>query len=167
MGVLGAMGDWPEPVRRVADFLERSGAEARVEEFTEGTPTAEDAARAVGCELADIVKSVVLRCDDGYLVALVPGDARADVRSLSRRAGCRRLRIAGPDQVEQATGFAPGAVAPFPLARVDRVFIERTLLTRERVWVGAGSPNHMAGLRPTELARLTRAEPVDAVEERT
>lgn len=159
--------DWPEPVRRVAEFLEESGAEARLEEFSEGTPTAEDAARAVGCDLADIVKSLVLRCDDGYVLALVPGDARADLRALASRAGCRRLRIAGPEQVEEATGFAPGAVAPFPLPRVERIFIERTLLTRERVWVGAGSPRHMAGLRPTELARLARAEPVAAAEERT
>ena len=62
------------------------------------------------------------------------------------------------------TGFEPGAVAPFPLPGVDTVLVERTLLARERVWVGAGSERHMAGLQPAELVRLTRARAVDAVQ---
>ncbi len=68
----------------------------------------------------------------------------------------------GAAQVEAATGFAPGAVAPFPVPRVTRVLIERTLLANERVWIGAGSDRHMAGLPPPELVRLSKAEPVDA-----
>ena len=151
----------------MAEFLCRAGAEARIEEFPERTPTAREAARAIGCELAEIVKSLVVDCDGrGAFLVLVPGDARADLGKLAREAGCARLRVAGAPQVEEATGFAPGAVAPFALRRVDRVYIERTLLGRQRVWVGAGSPCHMAGLAANDLARLARAEPVDAIQER-
>ena len=138
--------------------------EARIEEFSEGTPTAVDAARAVGCKLGQIVKSVVLACDARFVVVLTPGDRRADVEKVGHAAGCGKARVASPDEVLEATGFAAGAVAPFPLAKVDRVYVDRGLLGHQRVWVGAGSPNHMAALSPADLVRLARAHAMDAVE---
>jgi prolyl-tRNA editing enzyme YbaK/EbsC (Cys-tRNA(Pro) deacylase) len=155
--------EWPEAVQRVAGFLREAGAEARLEEFQSGTPTAKDAAEAVGCELGEIVKSLVFSCDGRTVVVMVPGDRRADAAKVARELGCDKARIATADEVERATGFEPGAVAPFPLPRVDRVLIDRTLLARELVWVGAGSHRHMAGLVPAELVRLARATPMDAV----
>jgi prolyl-tRNA editing enzyme YbaK/EbsC (Cys-tRNA(Pro) deacylase) len=158
---------WPDDVERVAAFLREAGVEARVEEFRAGTPTAEDAARAVGCELGQIVKSLVFDCDGRALVVLVPGDRRADRAKIAAAAGCLKAKIAGPDRVVDATGFEPGAVAPFPLPGVDRVFVDRTLLQHRLVWVGAGSHRHMAVLTPSDLVRLARAEPMDAVEHHT
>jgi prolyl-tRNA editing enzyme YbaK/EbsC (Cys-tRNA(Pro) deacylase) len=58
-------------------------------------------------------------------------------------------------------------VAPFPAGAVTTVLIERSLLAHEAVWVGAGSPNHLARLRPDELLRLSEARQMDAVAERT
>ena len=156
---------WPEPVERVASFLRQAGAEARLEEFKSGTPTAQDAADAAGCELTQIVKSLVFDCDGRPILVLVPGDRRADRRKIAAAAGCSSVRIAGSAEVEEATGFAPGAVAPFPLARIERVFIDRNLLGHRLVWIGAGSPNHLAALPPPELVRLARAEPIDAAED--
>ena len=158
---------WPEPVERVTAYLREAGAEVRVEEFPDGTPTAQAAARAVGCELSQIVKSLVFHCDGRPVVALVPGDRRADSDKIARAAGCRFARIAGPDEVTEATGFQPGAVAPFPLPRVERLFIDPTLLSHRVVWIGAGSERHMASLSPTELVRLSRARPMDVVESHT
>jgi prolyl-tRNA editing enzyme YbaK/EbsC (Cys-tRNA(Pro) deacylase) len=97
---------------------------------------------------------------------LVPGDRRADSAKVAAAVGATTARVARPPEVEAATGFEPGAVAPFPLPRVSRVLIDRNLLGHERVWVGAGSPRHMAGLAPAELVRLARAQPMDAVGER-
>ncbi len=156
---------WPEPVERVSAYLREAGAEARLEEFEAGTPTAESAAQAVGCEPGRIVKSLVFDCDGRPAVVLVPGDRRADPEKVARALGCASARIAGADEVRRATGFEPGAVAPFPLPLVERVLIEQTLLGHERVWVGAGSTKHMAGLSPRDLVRLSRAEPIDAVQE--
>jgi len=82
-------------VERVASFLRESGAESRIEEFAEGTPTAEDAAKAVGCELPQIVKSLVFDCDGRSVLVLVPGDRRADRRKVAEAAGCAKARIAG------------------------------------------------------------------------
>ena len=206
--------EWPESVERVASFLRASGAEARLEEFTVDTPTAQDAAKAAGCDLAQIVKSLVVLCDGQAVVSLVPGDRRGDLEKIRRAMGAATSRVARPEEVEAATGFTPGAVAPFPLPGVDRVLIERVLLAQptvwvgagtsrvarpaevesttgftpgtvapfplpgvekvliERmllaqstVWVGAGSERHLVRLSPTELVRLSKAEPMDVVEE--
>jgi prolyl-tRNA editing enzyme YbaK/EbsC (Cys-tRNA(Pro) deacylase) len=162
---LVSVPEWPEAVERVASYLRQAGAEARLEEFPEGAATARAAAQAIGCALEQIVKSVVFDCDGRPAVVLVPGDRRADARKVANALGCAAARVAGTDQVEAATGFAPGAVAPFPLPRVESVLIERTLLAHDVVWIGAGSERHMAGLSPTELVRLARARPMDAVED--
>jgi len=155
---------WPESVRRVGEYLLASRAEARIEEFPEGTPTARDAARAVGCDLSQIVKSLVVVADGRAAVVMVPGDRRADLPKVGRALGAAGVRVAKPAEVRDATGFDPGAVAPFPLPHVENVLVERTLLAHDVVWVGAGSERHMAGIRPAELTRLARAKPVDAVE---
>jgi Cys-tRNA(Pro) deacylase len=152
---------WPEPVERVSSVLLRAAVEARIQEFPTGTPTAREAAEAIGCEPGEIVKSLVLVCDGVYVLALVPGDRRADERAVGAATGAADVRIAQPDEVLHATGFAPGAVAPFPQRAIARTLIDRSLLAREIVWVGAGTSAHMAALQPAELQRLTRAEPVD------
>src|SRR4030095_8951275 len=82
-------------------------------------------------------------------------------------AGAKKARIAKPDEVVRATGFVAGAVAPFPLPNVDRVFVDRGLFAHRRVWIGAGSPRHMAEIAPGDLIRLSRAQPMDAVEAAT
>jgi prolyl-tRNA editing enzyme YbaK/EbsC (Cys-tRNA(Pro) deacylase) len=155
---------WPEEVEHVAAFLRESGAESRIEEFSAGTPTAEDAAKAVGCELGQIVKSLVFDCDGRSIVVMVPGDRRADRGKVAEAARSSKARVAGPERVREATGYEPGAVAPFPLKAVEAVFLDRSLLRHPLVWIGAGSTRHMAALTPTELMRLSRASPIDAVE---
>ena len=147
----------------MSSFLRDAGADARIEEFSAGTPTAAEAAAAVGCDLDQIVKSLVLLCDGKPVVALVPGDRRGDPEKIARAAGGDSARIAKADEVEQATGFSPGAVAPFPLPNVDTILMDRTLLKHGVVWAGAGSPSHIVGLAPGELARLARARPLDLV----
>ena len=100
-----ATSAWPEAVQRVTSFLREARAEVRVEEFPEGTPTAKAAASAVGCELGQIVKSLVFDCEGRKVLALVPGDRRADSGKVARAAGTSFARIAGSDEVREATGF--------------------------------------------------------------
>jgi prolyl-tRNA editing enzyme YbaK/EbsC (Cys-tRNA(Pro) deacylase) len=156
---------WPEPVERVARFLREAAVEARIEEFEEDTRTAEDAARAVGSSLGQIVKSLVFVCDGRTVLVMVPGDKRADPAKVRAAARCEKANVAGPEEVEKATGFEPGAVAPFPLPGVEGVFVDRTLLAHDVVWVGAGSHRHMAALAPADLLRLSRAKAIDAAPE--
>jgi prolyl-tRNA editing enzyme YbaK/EbsC (Cys-tRNA(Pro) deacylase) len=152
---------WPEPVARVAEVLRRAGIDSRVEEFPEGTPTAGAAAKAVGASRAQIVKSLVFVADGRPLLALIPGDRRADENKVAAAAGTRYARVARPDEVLAAKGFEPGGVAPFPAPGVSLVLMAGELFAHERVWVGAGSERHMAGLSPPDLARLTKARRAD------
>jgi prolyl-tRNA editing enzyme YbaK/EbsC (Cys-tRNA(Pro) deacylase) len=161
------VGAWPPAVDRVAGALREARVEARVEEFTAGTPTAMDAASAVGCDLAQIVKSLLFACDGRWVLALVPGDRRADRAKVAGAAGCERAKTAGPDDVVRVTGYEAGGVAPFPLEGVDLVLIERLLLSQDVVWFGAGSPRHMAALAPADLVRLAKAHAADLVSENT
>jgi Cys-tRNA(Pro) deacylase len=158
------MERWPEPVERVAAALRAGGVDGRVEEFPQGTPTAALAAEAVGCEPAQIVKSLLFVCDGRPTLALVPGDRRADAQKVAAAAGAKKARIGTSEEVLAATGFEPGGVAPFPAAGVARVLIAQELLTHEQVWVGAGSAHHMAGLAPVDLLRMTKADPADLSE---
>src|SRR5256885_17129854 len=120
-----ATKEWPDPVERVTAYLRDAGAEVRVEEFSDGTPTAQAAAKAVGCELAQIVKSLVFECDGKPVVVMVPGDRRADSEKIASAAGTRFARIAGGEEGQDATGFGPGAGAAFSLPRVGRRFLDR------------------------------------------
>ena len=155
------MDDWPEAVERVAAVLRERGVDARLEEFSDGTPTAAAAAQAVGCPLDQIVKSLVFICDGLPVLALVPGDKRADPAKVAGAAGAGYARSAGLDEVRSATGFDAGAVAPFPAPNVAKVFMERSLLHAPIVWIGAGSERHMAGLAPSDVVELSGAELAD------
>lgn len=154
---------WPPEVERVADFLRRAGAEARIEELERSAATAEDAADAVGSTLAQIVKTLVFMCDGAAVLALVPGDCRADSSRIARCLAAKRAAIATPDEVVKATGFAPGGVAPVPGLTVQETLVERTLLRHAVVWAGAGTERHLVRLAPGELVRLTRGRIEDIV----
>ena len=152
----------PEPVARVARFLAEARAEACLQEFRAGTPTADDAASAIGCELGQIVKSLLFLCDGEPVLVMVAGSRRADPAKVARAVGAQTAKIAPPAVVREATGFEVGGVAPFPIPTVRDVLADQSLLTWAMVWIGAGSDRHMAGLAPSELIRLTRARAVDA-----
>ena len=154
---------WPDPVERVSAVLRTAAVEARIEEFTEGTPTARDAAKAIGCDLSQIVKSLVLVCDGAFVLALVPGDQRADEAAVGATVSAQLVRVARPDEVVHATGFEPGAVAPFPQRAVTQSLMDRSFFVHDVVWIGAGSPAHMASIAPAELLRLSGARAVDLV----
>ena len=157
------VGAWPEPVERVSSFLRESGVEARIHEFPDGTASAQDAADAVGCDLAQIVKSLVFVCDERPVVALVPGDRTGDPAKVAQAVDAESARVAKAQEVEDATGFAPGAVAPFPLPKIDTVLMDHALYHHDIVWAGAGSHKHVLGISPVELGRLTRVPPMDVV----
>jgi prolyl-tRNA editing enzyme YbaK/EbsC (Cys-tRNA(Pro) deacylase) len=157
------VGAWPEPVERVSSFLRESGVDARIQEFPDGTASAQAAADAVGCDLGQIVKSLVFVCDDRAVVALVPGDRRGDPAKVARAVEAESARVAKAREVEDATGFEPGAVAPFPLPNVKAVLMDRALYHHDILWTGAGSHKHVLGISPNDLARLARVRPMDVV----
>ena len=160
------VGAWPEPVERVSSFLRESGVEARIHEFPDGTASAQDAADAVGCDLGQIVKSLVFLCDERPVVALVPGDRKGDPAKVARAVEAGSARVAKAQEVEDATGFTP---AQSPVSAAERrggAHGSRALPPRHRLG-GRGSHRHVLGIIPTELGRLTRVRPMDVVADPT
>jgi prolyl-tRNA editing enzyme YbaK/EbsC (Cys-tRNA(Pro) deacylase) len=143
--------DLPEASRRVFESVE---FEPDVHLFPEGTKTAADAARAIGCDVSAIVKSLVFFVDDEPVVALVPGDLRLDTTRLASVVGGASARRASLEEVREVTGFAAGGTPPFGHARPLRVFADPALRRNNPVWAAAGTPTTVFPISIEELDRL-------------
>ncbi|HET9782269.1 MAG TPA: YbaK/EbsC family protein [Candidatus Dormibacteraeota bacterium] len=131
-----------------------------VQRFPEGTRTAVDAARAVGCEVGQIVKSLVFVAGGTPVVALVSGANRLDEARLGAVAGEPVLK-ADAVTARAATGYAIGGVPPFGHATQVRVFMDRDLLAYDAVWAAAGRPDSVFEIQPDRLRELSKATVVD------
>jgi prolyl-tRNA editing enzyme YbaK/EbsC (Cys-tRNA(Pro) deacylase) len=148
----------------VGRFLEAAsvlGHDVEVRRFPEGTHTAEDAARAIGCDLAQIVKSLVFVADGRPLLALTSGANRADTEKLRALAGAASLRRANADEVRSVTGFPIGGTPPFGHPEPIATFIDDDLMRHDEVWAGAGGPDAVFGIAPEELRTATGGTVVD------
>jgi prolyl-tRNA editing enzyme YbaK/EbsC (Cys-tRNA(Pro) deacylase) len=145
-------------VDRFVEAARVEGLRPEVHRFPEGTKTAVDAARAIGCEVAQIVKSLVFMADVPVL-ALTSGANRVDPAALSAACGAREVRRASPEEAREATGFAVGGTPPFGHSSRVRTFIDEDLLGLEEVWAAAGTPDSVFPLSPLELLGVSRATP--------
>jgi len=148
-------------IGRVVSAAQDAGLEITVERFPEGTRTASDAARAVGCEVAQIVKSLVFMADEAPVLALVSGSNRVDLSRLAASLGTDAARRADGDEARDATGFAIGGVPPFGHARPITVLVDRDLLRHDRLWAAAGLPDAVFAIVPDELVRASGGRVVD------
>ncbi len=140
------------------------GVEPETRRFPAGTKTAEDAARAIGCEVAVIVKSLVFMADEEPILALTSGRHRVDIEALARVAGVREVRRATGEEARTATGFAVGGTPPFGHPAPLRTFGDPELLRHERVWSGAGTHDAVFPLAPDMLFVLAGALMADFVQ---
>lgn len=142
---------------RVVEAARATGLDIEVRPFPEGTRTAEDAARAIGVELGQIVKSLVFAVDGEAVVALVPGDRRLDEAALARAAGGESCTRLDANAVREATGFPVGGIPPLGHVNDLRVFADEGLLRYEVVWAAAGTPHENFGVDPAALVTSVRA----------
>ncbi|MFP5322707.1 MAG: YbaK/EbsC family protein [Acidimicrobiia bacterium] len=140
--------------QQVVDVASDAGLAIEVVEHPDGTRTAADAAAAVGCEVARIVKSLVFAVDGTPVLALVGGDAQLDEALLAEAAGGAVGR-ADADVVRSATGYAIGGVPPFGHATPLATFVDEPLLAHDTVWAAAGTPRHVFEVDPRELVRIS------------
>jgi prolyl-tRNA editing enzyme YbaK/EbsC (Cys-tRNA(Pro) deacylase) len=156
--------------RAVDRFLEEArplGLDPEVTEFPEGTRTAADAARAIGCQVGQIVKSLVFVAGTEPFIALTSGANRADTEVLAELMGGRPVRRADPEEARAATGFAIGGTPPVGHPRKLRMLCDRDLLEYDVVWAAAGTPHSVFPIAPAELLRVTGAEPASFTERPT
>jgi len=132
------------------------GITPEVNIYPEGTRTAVDAAAAVGCDVAQIVKSLVFMAGDSPILALTSGANRVDTAKLGELVGASIGR-ANADDVREATGYAIGGTPPFGHTNQLRTFIDEDLLAHATVWAAAGTPDSCFPLSPTDLIAASSA----------
>ncbi|MZR13182.1 YbaK/EbsC family protein [Maritimibacter sp. DP07] len=152
-------------LKRVKRAAEEAGLEIEILEMAEGTRTAADAAAAAGCEIDQIVKSIVFRGeDDGQvLLFLTAGGNRVDDRKASAVAG-EPLGKADAALIRGQTGFAIGGIAPIGHLNPIRAFIDPRLMEFEVIWAAAGTPRHVFAANPRDIARVSGAQTADFTE---
>lgn len=145
-------------------FLEAArvlGHPVEIRRFPEGTKTAGDAARAIRCEVGQIVKSLVFIVDGRAVLVLTSGANRVDTGRLANLTGAEAARRATPEEARAATGFAVGGTPPFGHPERVRTFLDRDLLAYTDVWAAAGTPDSVFRTSPAELRRTALAEVAD------
>jgi prolyl-tRNA editing enzyme YbaK/EbsC (Cys-tRNA(Pro) deacylase) len=146
-------------VTRVEESARELGLAIEVRRFPEGTKTAADAARAVGCEVGQITKSLVFVADGEPFLALTSGANRADERALAALIGASEVRRASPEEARRATGFAIGGTPPFAHPTRLRVLVDEALLGYDEVWAAAGTPDAVFPIAPEDLLRASGGTP--------
>jgi prolyl-tRNA editing enzyme YbaK/EbsC (Cys-tRNA(Pro) deacylase) len=142
---------------------EQYGVDVEVHEFPEGTKTAEDAAEAVGCELAQIASSIALVADR-LVVVVTSGANRVDTRTLATLRGVHEARMAEPDEVAETLGWSIGGVPPFCHDTEVPVYLDETLSEYGTVWAAAGTPEAVFPIDPETIVECSDATVADIAE---
>ena len=151
----------PAAARRLVDAAARVGLDVEVVRFPEGTRTAADAARAVGCDVGAICKSIVLRSDQGPVVVLTSGAHRVDYAKVEAALGRTRVDRADADEARAATGYAIGGTAPLGHPAPLPLLLDEHLLSFDEVWAAAGTPDAVFAVDPRRLLEVTGARVAD------
>ena len=142
-------------VVRVIEAGRALGLDVEPRRFPEGAKTAVDAANAIGCEVAQIVKSLIFGVDGEVVLAYLSGSNQLDEHKLAAAAGGLMCRRVDAEVVRATTGFPIGGVPPIGHATPLRVFIDPDLLHHDVVWAAAGTWHDVFPLAPGELVRVS------------
>ena len=147
---------------RVAAELDRLGLPTRIVTLPDSTRSAPDAARAIGCGLGQIVKSLVFRRvdDDAAVLVLMAGDRRVDEARLAAVVGAPVEQATGRF-VRDATGYAIGGVPPVGHREGIATFVDAALLAHPEVWAAAGTPHSVFPIAPDDLVRAAAGRVVE------
>ena len=148
--------DLSSSARKVQEALNALGMSLEVVELPASTRTAPEAAQAVGCQVGQIVKSLVFKAkrSERPILVIASGANRVDERKIEALIG-EPLGKADADFVRQQTGFVIGGVPPLGHSQPLETFIDEDLLQYEYVWAAAGTPHAVFKLNPGDLERMT------------
>jgi len=142
---------------RVREFLKQHGLDRDIHEFEQSTKTAAMAAEAMGCDLGQIVKSLVVVVDaENPVLALVAGDRRGDLAAIASEMSGSKAKMADAETVRAVTGYAIGGVSPFDLPDALPVLVDNSLTRFTNVFPAAGTPSSMVGVKLEVLVDLSR-----------
>jgi Uncharacterized conserved protein len=147
--------------QKVWDALIAMGYDYKIIEFQDSTRTSAEAANRVGCQIGQIVKSLIFRGQNSGqpLLVLTSGANRVDEGLIGRYSG-ETIARADADFVRLTTGFAIGGVPPVGYPQPVNTYLDEDLLQYKKIWAAAGNPNAVFELTPTALIKLTSGKVV-------
>ena len=147
-----------EPVKRVQDFIVQFDPKLKVLILNTTAKTAKDAAKSLNCEVGAIVKSLVFRSDDTFLICLIAGDKRCSLNKLKKIIDKKDVCMANADEVKTNTGFSIGGVAPIAHLKKLNILIDQSLSRFQNVFAAAGHPNSIFKIEYNKLVQMTKGE---------
>ena len=152
-----------EPVQRVISALSDFDKSLKVEVLNSSAKTAKEAASSLNCEVGAIVKSLLLRTDDSFILGLVSGDKRCSLNKIKKILNKKDVSMADAEQVKSQTGFSIGGVSPTAHLNKNKILIDVSLSRYEHVYAAAGHPNSIFKISYKQLIELTEGIEEDIV----
>ena len=152
-----------ESVQRVIEVLSKFDPYLKVQSLNSSARTALDAAASLNCEVGAIVKSLLLRTDDSFILCLVSGDKRCSLNKIKKILKKKDVSMANAEQVKSQTGFSIGGVSPVAHLEKIEILIDSTLSKYENVYAAAGHPNSIFKITYKQLVKLTKGKEEDIV----
>ena len=152
-----------ESVQRVVKVLSNFDASLKVEVLNSSARTAKDAATSLNCEVGAIVKSLLLRTDDNFILCLVSGDKRCSLNKVKKILNKKDVSMSDAEQVKIQTGFSIGGVSPVAHLNQIKILIDSSLSRYENVYAAAGHPNSIFKITYKQLINLTEGKEEDIV----
>jgi len=153
-----------EPVKRVQEFITQFDSKLKISILDTTARTAKDAAESLGCEVGAIVKSLVFRADDTFLICLVAGDKRCSLNKLKKAISKKDVCMANADEVKVNTGFSIGGVAPIAHLKKLNILIDQSLGRFQSVFAAAGHPNSIFKIEYSQLVQMSKGEVKEIIE---
>ena len=147
-----------DSVKRVQEFIAQFNPKLKVLTLNTTARTAKDAAESLGCEAGAIVKSLVFRAEDTFLICLVAGDKRCSLNKLKKVINKKDVCMANADEVKINTGFSIGGVAPIAHLKKLNILIDQSLGRFQSVFAAAGHPNSIFKIEYNQLVQMTKGE---------
>ena len=153
-----------EPVKRVEKFLKDFDQSLEVIVLENSARTAQDAATALGCDVGAIVKSLLFKTEDSFILCLVAGDKRCSLNKLKKIKNIKDVSMASPEEVKTQTGYTIGGVSP--VGHIDRVeiFIDKSLKRFVNLFGAAGHPNCVFKIDFVSIQKITNGKIEDIIE---
>ena len=145
-----------EPVKRVQELISKFDSKLKVIVLNTTARTAKDAATSLKCEVGAIVKSLLFKANDTFLICLVAGDKRCSLNKLKKILNKKDVCMANAEEVKENTGFSIGGVSPVGYIKKLDILIDKSLNRFENVFAAAGHPNCVFKINYNELIKITK-----------
>ncbi len=145
-----------EPVKRVEEFIKKFDPKLEVLVLDTTARTAQEAANSLKCEVGAIVKSLLFRTENSFLICLIAGDKRCSLNKLKKILQKKDVSMANADEVKKNTGFSIGGVAPVAHATNLDIFIDNSLNRFPYIFAAAGHPNCVFKITYDDLIKITK-----------